>query len=66
VRRGSITQAEDAVIRELHVALGNKWSKISKLLPGRTDNEIKNYGRTRIQKKPAAAANKSWHQRLGP
>ncbi|CAL4975108.1 unnamed protein product [Urochloa decumbens] len=56
VRHGSITPAEDAVIRELHAALGNKWSKISKHLPGRTDNEIKNYWRTRIQRKPAAAA----------
>jgi transcription factor MYB, plant len=51
VRRGSITPAEDAAIRELQAALGNKWSKIAKHLPGRTDNEIKNYWRTRIQKK---------------
>ncbi|CAN4081729.1 unnamed protein product [Withania somnifera] len=57
VRRGNITPEEQLLIMELHAKWGNKWSKIAKNLPGRTDNEIKNYWRTRIQKHIKQAEN---------
>ncbi|KAK9136485.1 hypothetical protein Syun_015815 [Stephania yunnanensis] len=39
------------MIIKLHSLLGNKWSLIAGRLPGRTDNEIKNYWNTHIRRK---------------
>lgn len=51
IKRGNITQEEDDLIIRLHSLLGNRWSLIAGRLPGRTDNEIKNYWNTHLLKK---------------
>ncbi|KAL6905543.1 hypothetical protein ACP4OV_003144 [Aristida adscensionis] len=51
VKRGNFTADEDDLIIKLHQHLGNKWSLIAGRLPGRTDNEIKNYWNTHIKRK---------------
>ncbi|KAI4349721.1 hypothetical protein L6164_010281 [Bauhinia variegata] len=43
LKRGNISPQEEHVIIRLHASLGNRWSLIASHLPGRTDNEIKNY-----------------------
>ncbi|KAJ8541763.1 hypothetical protein K7X08_002579 [Anisodus acutangulus] len=51
LKRGNFTKEEDELIIKLHSLLGNKWSVIAGRLPGRTDNEIKNYWNTHIKRK---------------
>nr|ABP57085.1 Myb transcription factor [Coleus scutellarioides]ABP57086.1 Myb transcription factor [Coleus scutellarioides] len=51
IKRGNIGEDEEDLIVRLHALLGNRWSLIAGRLPGRTDNEIKNYWNTHLHKK---------------
>ncbi|KAK9079530.1 hypothetical protein SSX86_001202 [Deinandra increscens subsp. villosa] len=50
LKRGNFTVEEDEMIVMLHKAFGNRWSMIASHLPGRTDNEIKNYWNARLSR----------------
>ncbi|KAE8767487.1 transcription factor RAX2-like [Hordeum vulgare] len=51
IRHGGYTEQEDCVICSLYASIGSHWSIIASKLPGRTDNDVKNYWNTKLKKK---------------
>ncbi|XP_010541907.1 PREDICTED: transcription factor MYB82-like [Tarenaya hassleriana] len=51
IKRGGMSPEEEDLIIRMHKLLGNRWSLIAGRLPGRTDNEVKNYWNTHLNKK---------------
>ncbi|KAK4719857.1 hypothetical protein R3W88_018195 [Solanum pinnatisectum] len=51
IKHGDFSDEEDGVICSLYASIGSRWSIIAAQLPGRTDNDIKNYWNTKLKKK---------------
>ncbi|KAI4373669.1 hypothetical protein MLD38_011770 [Melastoma candidum] len=59
LKRGAFSPQEEELILHFHSLLGNRWSQIAARLPGRTDNEIKNFWNSTIKKRLKSSSSDS-------
>ncbi|RZB83936.1 Transcription factor MYB36 isoform B [Glycine soja] len=65
IKHGEFSDEEDRIICSLYANIGSRWSIIATQLPGRTDNDIKNYWNTKLKRKLMGLLPAS-HQRIAP
>ncbi|XVE80018.1 hypothetical protein DITRI_Ditri14bG0105000 [Diplodiscus trichospermus] len=64
IKHGGFSEEEDNIICSLYISIGSRWSIIAAQLPGRTDNDIKNYWNTKLKKKLLGRRKQSNSNRL--
>ncbi|KAL7158651.1 hypothetical protein ABFS83_02G158600 [Erythranthe nasuta] len=59
INKAAWTKEEETVLIGVHAQYGNKWSEITKFLPGRTENSVKNHWNGSLKRKLDLNSNKA-------
>jgi hypothetical protein len=65
LRKGEWSLQEEKILIDAHAQLSNRWAEISKMLPGRSDNDIKNHWYSSLQRRQNAKDREAQTQRSG-
>ncbi|CAN4103399.1 unnamed protein product [Withania somnifera] len=57
LKKGKYSHEEEELIIKLHMELGNRWSAIAAILPGRSDNDVKNHWHAHLKKRARRLTN---------